>query len=474
MSILDDIVARRRGRIGAEGHALGERVPAARDLPLVPFGAEPFLICEVKRHSPSGGDIAANIDAPTQAGEYASRGATHFSVLTEQDHFHGSLGDLRAVKQANPKAAVLRKDFLLDTEDVDISYRAGADAVLLIAGALSAQDLDRCFRRVRALGMQALVEVHDERDIAKAREIRAEITGINCRDLKTFTIDRTLPIRIGGSIDWPTRKVYESGIRFAEDVRLARSSGFAGVLVGEAVMRNPDLVGELVDAISVAPTRDFWSRLYSRQTRTSRHPLVKICGITSADDARLCADAGADALGFIFAPSPRRTTSEVVRQCDLGLPRVAVVVCGHAEGDLDPEVSRLLAEGHLDAVQFHGAEPPAWCATAAFPYYKALRIRDKETAAKISAYRCPRVLVDAYVEGRAGGTGERVADDLVERCREAGPLWLAGGLGPDNVGAALERFNPELVDASSRLEAEPGRKDPAAISRYMEEIDAHA
>src|SRR4030042_575581 len=130
MNIRDRIAARRAERIAAEGHALGQAVPAARSALLIPFGQSPFLIAEIKRRSPSRGDIAAQADPVRQAGVYREQGVRSVSVLTEEDHFSGSLANLMAVKRAFPDLAVLRKDFLLDEEDIEVSFRAGADAVL--------------------------------------------------------------------------------------------------------------------------------------------------------------------------------------------------------------------------------------------------------------------------------------------------------------------------------------------------------
>jgi indole-3-glycerol phosphate synthase/phosphoribosylanthranilate isomerase len=146
-NIRDRIVARRRARLAAEGHALGVEVPHERDTLLVPFLVPPGVICEVKRRSPSRGAIDQSLDPIALAGSYRSQGARSLSVLTEQDHFAGSLADLINIKRAYPDLAVLRKDFLVDCEDVEISYRAGADAVLLIASVLTADELTRLHAR---------------------------------------------------------------------------------------------------------------------------------------------------------------------------------------------------------------------------------------------------------------------------------------------------------------------------------------
>ena len=294
MAYLNEIVAGRRRRVAAEGAELGEAVPGRRRQPLVPLvplvgepappprgaggggsggagdarapaagaaraaAGAPLLVCEIKRRSPSRGAIAPGLDAVAQARRYAAAGVRAVSVLTEPDHFGGALADLVAVKEACPHLSVLRKDFLLDERDLEVSHRAGADAVLLLAACLSAAELGRLYRRALALGMTPLVEVHDDADLATARAVRPLLTGINSRDLTTFEVDTTLPARLRPAVDWPTTLLFESGIHCAEDAAFARSAGFDGVLVGEAVVRRPELVAELHAVLAAvdAPPRN--------------------------------------------------------------------------------------------------------------------------------------------------------------------------------------------------------------------------
>ena len=171
MTIVEQIVSRRRERVAREGHWLSARAREARGVPTVSFGAEPFLVCEVKRRSPSRGDIAPDVDVVEQARAYARAGVRSVSVLTEEDSFSGSLDDLGRIKNALPEVAVLRKDFLLDEEDIEVSWRAGADAVLLIASILDAKTLAALHAAAERRGLTALVEVHDAGDVAKCRDI---------------------------------------------------------------------------------------------------------------------------------------------------------------------------------------------------------------------------------------------------------------------------------------------------------------
>jgi len=474
MNIRDTIVGQRRERIARDGHGMGVAVPRARTAARAAFGADPFLVCEVKRRSPSRGDIAGGADAVSQAREYALRGATSVSVLTEQDNFGGSLADLMLIKEALPGLALLRKDFLLDEEDVEVSFRAGADAVLLIASLLDAETLRALHSRALSLGMAAVVEVHDAADVEKCRPFAPPLIGVNCRNLATFAVDPLVPLMLRPRITWPARLLFESGVRDAEDILVARSGGFSGVLVGETVMRHPERITSLLAGFAPRPP-DFWPRLMARY-RPGR-PLAKICGITIAKDAEAAVAAGADALGFVFAPSTRRASPDLLREIrGLQTLKVGVVVTERENGvpRLDPATQALLDEGLIDAIQLHGDEGPEECAAIAFPYYKAIRARGSADVASMEGFRCPRVLADAYSEKATGGTGQRVPEDLVREIAKARPLWIAGGIGPGNVGQVIDSFAPELIDASSGLEESSGHKDPARLARFFEEIHRHA
>ncbi len=474
MSIREEIVERRRARIRKDGHDMGASVPAARSAPRVPFGAPPFLVCEVKRRSPSRGAIAPDLDAVEQARRYAALGVRSVSVVTEQDSFGGSLDDLVRIKRELPGIAVLRKDFLVDVGDIEASWRAGADAVLLIAGILDPATLAALHRRTHELSMEALVEVHDPADVDVCRHLAPGLTGVNCRDLATFAVDLLHPLRLRSRIDWDTRLVFESGVHLPADIRLARSGGYDGVLVGETAVRSPGLIPGLLGAFDGPAAAGFWARLSARM-RTGR-PLAKICGITRPGDAEAAASMGADVLGFVFAPSPRRADPGLLR--DLGkldALKVAVTVSDHSTGSsrIDPVVLRLVEDGLVDAVQLHGEETPEECAAFAFPWYKAVRVRAATDVAFMDAFGCPRVLADAFSPQAAGGTGQRMDPELAREAGRRGPLWLAGGVNPDNVAEVVRALSPELIDASSGLEEAPGRKDHGKLRRFFEELDAH-
>jgi indole-3-glycerol phosphate synthase/phosphoribosylanthranilate isomerase len=528
VGILLEIAEERIARIERSGAAQGCSLPENREAPVVPFLREPRIICEVKRSSPSAGEIARGLDPVAQALRYADAGVPSVSILTEEGRFSGSLEDLMRVKAARRDLALLRKDFLLTEEDIDVSFRAGADAVLLIAALLTPEALRRLYRHAGRLGLAALVEVHDEEDLNKVQPFAPPLLGMNSRNLKTFAVDPFGPLALISGVDWPAQVVFESGISHPEHIRLAGEAGFSGALVGEAVVRRPELLPQLVEAArgfapgapvdaprgpaSQAPAQArapqpqapapkpepkafFWRRLAGRrETRTTgrpaatpaaagqpHRPLVKICGITNREDAHIAAGLGADVLGFVFAESPRRADPELLEAlAELDVLKVAVVVTtvtpggpgagGPGRRALPPGVAELLATGLLDAVQFHGDEGPAECAGLAFPYYKALRVRTAEELRDAALYACPRVLLDHYDPMLAGGTGHRIGAEILSSDALPRPLWLAGGLSPENVREAVTRYRPELIDASSRLESAPGRKDPEKLKDFFKEV----
>lgn len=494
MNILDKIVQQRRDRISRSGHTMGEEVPARRQAPLSSFPSDPFIICEVKRRSPSAGSIQDLPEPQSQVEMYVRGGAGAVSVLTESDHFGGSLRDLISLKKRYPDTCFLRKDFLLDPEDIEVSWRAGADAVLLIAAILENDRLEMLYRLARGYGMEVLLEVHTAEEIGRIKNLRPETVGINARNLEDFSVDLLRPVRLSPLIDWKARMVFESGIRSPEDSRLAFSAGFDAVLVGEAVMRQPVLLPALRKTTGRSGTDTFWGPLFRRALSGRRpqgtklsssdvppssgssapayKPLVKICGLTRIEDVRAADELGADILGFVCAPSPRRADPDFIRHIgETAARKVAVVVLNSDQPELPPYVAEMLQDGTIDAVQFHGDEKPEECFSTAFPYYKALRIRDRADIPRVKAYSSPRVLVDAYSPAAYGGTGQCINADLIPLIAREKPLWLAGGIGPRNVSAIINAYQPELIDASSSLEAAPGQKDIEKMKDYFGKIE---
>ncbi|MDF2849236.1 MAG: indole-3-glycerol phosphate synthase [Oerskovia sp.] len=195
------------------------------------------IIAEVKRASPSRGDLAAIPDPALQARRYEEGGASAISVLTEGRRFKGSLADLEAVKSA-VALPVLRKDFIATEYQVLEARASGADLVLLIVAALEQDDLARLYALTRELGMAALVETHSADEVDRAVDLGAELIGVNARDLSTFELDRDLFGRLAARIPAGAVKIAESAVLVPADVAHYRAAGADVVLVGEALVTN--------------------------------------------------------------------------------------------------------------------------------------------------------------------------------------------------------------------------------------------
>ena len=251
MSVLDEILAGKRDEVAAAKRRIAPGEMAARaeacTAPARGFraalasGERPRVIAELKRRSPSKGEIRPGFDPLACAKAYADAGAAAISVLTDEQYFGGSLAYLGLVRR-QVGVPLLRKDFLIDPYQVDEARAAGADAVLLIARALDGAALRALRERAAALGLDALVEVHDAAEVDAALAAGADLVGINNRDLATFTTDLAVTERLAPRLAAAgVVVVAESGIFTYDDVCRLEGAGAHAVLVGEALMREPDV-----------------------------------------------------------------------------------------------------------------------------------------------------------------------------------------------------------------------------------------
>ncbi len=557
--ILAKIVRMRKADIEKLGLNFGIEIPEARRVGHTEFLGNAGAILEVKRASPSKGDIAPDLNPLALATTYAEAHAQAVSVLTEMNFFKGSLRDLIAVADLMEKrrqqglhaCAVLRKDFLLFEDEIDIAYRSGADAVLLIARILDDEQLVKMAKRAQGFDMQAFVEVRETDDLRKLKLVtdalgdaaaKTIVAGVNSRDLATFHTDPLVPASIRSKL--PAKAVFESGIHSGADAAYARSLGFTGILVGEAVAKNPPLAKDVVSSFEggcenacgkfwkeYAESRDAKRAVPSQHEQSSlaRHcdeqsdeaihkqnPMVKICGITRDEDGLLAAELGADMLGFVFSTTKRLTTeafvrnfAEKIRMCHpepfdntstssayqlrdlnkVGEPVEPLLIGVITDPDSveGKTAIKLAREGVLDAVQFHGITPTESNLTrhcehevrgnlySEIPHYCAVRIGEASDFEQVATLRKngePRVLLDAKVEGIPGGTGKTIPESLLREKTSDIPLWLAGGINPENVATICEKFHPELIDVSSGIEDAPGIKNHDKMRALFAAISA--
>ncbi len=252
-SYLVDILASHRARARADRRdpdelvAQAERagtLPPPRDFAGALRSGGLSCIAEIKRRSPSAGDLDPDLLADQVAKEYAAGGASCLSVLTDREFFGGSVDDLRTARQACG-LPVLRKDFTVAEVDVVDARLMGADAVLLIAAALDDDELRRFGARAGALGLAALVEVHDDEELDRALAAGARLVGVNQRDLRTFAVDHDRAAALAARIPRDVVAVAESGIRDGDDARRLADAGYDAILVGETLVRATDRAAAL-------------------------------------------------------------------------------------------------------------------------------------------------------------------------------------------------------------------------------------
>ncbi len=265
-TILDTIVAHKRAEVaarkaarplshmalhpGAEGPIRSVRAALTHPDPTRP---KPRVIAEIKRHSPSRGPLRPDLNPAQVAAIYERSGAAAISVLTDHAFFGGSLDDLSQARQAT-SLPVLCKEFIIEPYQIFEAFMAGADAILLIAAVLDAVQLRDYYELAAGLGMEALVEVHDETELALALEAGADIIGINNRNLRTFEVSLDVTRSLAPLIPPSVVKVSESGIHTPQDRELMAELGVDAILVGEALVTAPDIASATRGICGLPPT----------------------------------------------------------------------------------------------------------------------------------------------------------------------------------------------------------------------------
>jgi indole-3-glycerol phosphate synthase/phosphoribosylanthranilate isomerase len=368
-------------------------------------------IAEVKRRSPSAGDLRPDADPAQLAAQFAQAGAAAVSILVD-DRFGGSLDDLSAARAATP-APLLAKGFFTEELDLLKAKVAGADAVLILLRDVDDQRAAALIAYARELGIESLVEAHDADELQRAVGLEAEIIGVNARDLETFEIDRRTQLDLIARMRRHEAVVVaESGVHSRAQGAAAELAGADAILVGSALMRADDPALRLKEILS--------------------RPLVKVCGLTRKEDVDAAVEAGADMLGFILVEDSPRRAREVLSVPD---DRLSVAVFVGEVEETGADLAQLYAR---EAGRVRGRD--------------AVLLRGDETVANV---------VDLPWE-------EQDPLHLQRAAAVDGRLMLAGRLGPDNVREAVRAINPWAVDAASRLEAAPGIKDHAKVRAFVE------
>ena len=366
-------------------------------------------IAEVKRRSPSAGDLRPDADPAALAASFERAGAAAVSILVDE-RFAGSPADLAAARSAS-SLPLLAKGFFSQRGELEALPALGADAVLLLLRDLDDGRIHELLGAATELGLDVLLEAHDAEELRRAVELDAAVIGINARDLSTFEIDRRAQLELVEAAPRDRVVVAESAIGARAHAAEAELAGADAVLVGSTLMRAPDPAAKLEELIA--------------------RPLVKVCGLTREEDVAVAAEAGADLAGFVLAKETPRRAPAV-----LPVPDTMLSVAVH--------VGEITDDG-ADLVQLYARENGHRAREG------VLLRRGREVA---------RVVDRDWAEHDP---------EHLERAEAAdGRVVLAGGLSPENVREAIDRVRPWAVDASSSLETEPGVKDHARVRAYVE------
>lgn len=246
VTYLDRILERHRAAAASDHRPLSDLESQVRALPPTRGFAAALrnaaglgVIAEIKRRSPSKGDLHPHLDPALLAATYEHGGASCLSVLTDAEFFGGSAGDLRSAREAG-SLPVLRKDFTVSTRDVYDARAMGADCLLLIAAALTPAEIVDFHGLAVSIGLDVLVEIHDEAELELALAAEATLIGVNQRDLVSFEVDHERAVRMASAIPDDVVKVAESGVRGSEDAASLRAAGYHAVLVGETLVTSDD------------------------------------------------------------------------------------------------------------------------------------------------------------------------------------------------------------------------------------------
>lgn len=473
-SIISKIVEQRKKDIEARGYTFGFKIPEKRKRKINPFMTERGVILEVKRASPSKGNIAPNLNPAETAQKYRQNGAKAISCLTEENYFKGNLQDLIEVCEAVPDIAVLRKDFLIDEQEIEIAYLCGADAVLLISGILSEEKMLSMTAKCAELKIRAFVEVRTLEDAEKVLKVKKYypdtiVCGVNSRNLKDFSIDLLVPSmlkeKLGGDV------VFESGITTPGAASKIGQMGFSGILLGEFAARNPQKAGQFVSAFESSSENLYGKKIVELAQKIHSHflktqkPLIKICGLTRSKDVELADSLGANFVGFIFAKGfARNVCGAKFNEIKKILPKIKalkVAVITDPKSIEAKTAAQLVKDGILDFIQLHGikySEIPE--EIKILPHYFALTEKTgeiKKSAEELNSLGEPRFLQDSK-------SGHYFIS-------ENGHLWLAGGITAENIHELCEKYKPELIDISSGIEGNiPGEKDENKMRNLFSNI----
>lgn len=388
------------------------------------------LIAEIKRASPSEGNINEYVDIAAQAKLYEQAGASAISVLSEPEDFVGSFDDLKQIRSA-VNVPILCKDFILKKEHIDKAKSCGADMMLLIANILQYGELAKLYEYAQKVGLQAVVEVHNQTELEKALALQPEIIGVNSRDLHDFSINPSVFDELAARIPKNIIKIAESGINTYRYV----PKDYDGILVGTVLMKHPFPKLKIKELLG--------------------KPVIKLCGIRNEAAAQLCEKLGVDMIGINFVPRSKRKVDvasgkKITARCKNTIP------VGVFENQPSSEVNQIAKQTGVSAVQLSGDEDKL--NEYELPVIKTIRLGEaKPTGAFLT-----------LIDNKVSGSGQKIDYRQLEKYE---PSLIAGGVDLETARKLFKSKKPLGIDTASGIETD-GQIDPTKIEAFSKLAEA--
>jgi indole-3-glycerol phosphate synthase len=482
LSILEKIVANKRKEIAFQKKRISTDDLAKKIIDATnPFSfkkaleiSETGIIAEFKRRSPSRGWIFKNAEIKEIVPAYAQSGATAVSVLTDLDFFGGTLADLDEARRLL-SIPILRKDFMVDEYQLYEAKASGANCILLIAAALTTQETTSLAQKATELGLDVLLEIHNEKELGHINEY-VDVVGVNNRDLTNFATAVEVSFRLGEKIPKDFLKISESGISSPQTVKDLRQAGFKGFLMGENFMKtgNPgQALKTFITQLPLTPPKEEDKSPFEGGFRGA----VKVCGMKYPGNINELTTLPIDYMGMIFYDkSPRNSAGFDPKLFD-GFP-ASVKKVGVFVNEALGILSACIKKYQLDAVQLHGAETAAYCQDIKtnYPFVEVIKTFSVSEAAdfeKTADYEghCDYFLFDTKTPDY-GGSGTKFDWNLLKCYKGRTPFFLSGGISEEDAGAIknLSVKNLYGIDVNSKFETAPGLKNINSLKTFIKQL----
>lgn len=382
------------------------------------------IIAEIKLASPTISSLGSEKDILHRASVYEKAGTDAISFITESHYFKGNPVFIPKLK-AKVNIPILQKDFVIDPYQIYEAKALGSDAILLIARLVDKNMLKDFVALSKKIGIEPVVEINDEEDLKKALFAHTSCIAVNARDLRTFKVNISKACRLLKKIPKKFIKLGFSGIKSSEEVIKYKKAGVKGILIGTSLMKATN-----IDS-------------FIKNLRNINNTKVKICGIKTLEVAQVAIDSGADYLGFNFISTSKRYIDPKDAKKIIEKVRDKIKIVGVFQDADIKKVKNIAKDLHLDYIQLHGQEDIDYLKKLHLPVIKTIH-----SATKINDLPASYFLLDRMQQGKGNMVNVKIAKQISVKY----PLFLAGGLTPENVTNRVKKIKPFAVDVANGVE----------------------